>query len=108
MPTMPASAWWPGLRPTIAWCWNNDRAPPLRRPRPLRRDRAVSVDDPVLPGAVRLRPQDCDVAHRGRAAAVYPGVRPLGGARGNQGGARAIIVGQFPAPDLGQHLHPVL
>ena len=31
-PIARASAWWPGSRPTIAWCWNNERAPHLRTP----------------------------------------------------------------------------
>ena len=35
-----------------AWCWSNERAPYLRRPARYRRDRALSVDGAVLPGAV--------------------------------------------------------
>ena len=70
-----ASAWWPGSRRTIAWCWSNERAPHLRAPGAPCRDRALSVDGAVLPGAVRLRPEDQPVADRDRAAALCAGVR---------------------------------
>ena len=43
--------------------------------RALRRDRAVSVDGAVLPGAVRLRAEDQPVADRDGAAALSAGVR---------------------------------
>ncbi len=47
-------------------------APPhLHPPGAARRDRALSVDGAVLPGAVRLRAQDQPVADRDRAAALY-------------------------------------
>ena len=88
-----ASAWWRGSRPTIAWCWSNERAPHLRAPGALRRDRALSVDGAVLPGAVRLRAQDQPVADRDRAAALCAGVRSDAGLGGDQGGVRRAVAG---------------
>src|SRR5438445_13649856 len=108
MPIRRASAWWPGSRPTIAWCWNNERAQHLCMAGALCRDRAVSVDGAVLPGAVRLRAEDRAVADGDRAAALYAGVRSLGGTRGHQGSARATLDREFQAADLGQSLHPVV
>src|SRR3954469_25424694 len=108
MPTPQASAWWPGSRPTTAWCWNNERAPDIRKARALCRDHALSLDGAVLPGAVRLRAEDRAVADRDRAAALHAGVRCNGRPRSHQGGARAIVTGQFQAADLGQSLHPVV
>src|SRR5215813_2170252 len=108
MPMRKASAWWPGSHPTTAWCWNNERAEHLRKARALCRDRALSMDGAVLPGAVRLRAEDRAVADRDRAAALYAGVRLLGGTRGDQGGAGAAFAGQFQAADLGQPLHPLV
>ena len=73
---LPASAWWRGSRPTIAWCWSNERAQHLRPPGAACRDRALSLDGAVLPGAVRFRAQDQPVADRDRAAALCAAVRP--------------------------------
>ena len=87
MPTARASAWWRGSRPTIAWCWSNERAPHLHPPGALCRDRALSLDGAVLPGAVRLRAEDQPVADRDRAAAVYAGVR----SHPRHGGAEGIL-----------------
>ena len=57
-------------------------APPhLHAPGAARRDRALSVDAAVLPGAVRLRAQDQPVADRDRAAALSAGIRPRAGRR---------------------------
>ena len=89
MPIARASAWWRGSRPTIAWCWSNERAPHLRPPGAVRRDRALCLDGAVLPGAVRLRAQDQPVADRDRAAALHAGVRPHRGVGGDQGAPSA-------------------
>src|SRR5690348_11326984 len=101
MPIRRASAWSRGSRPKTAWCWNNERAPHLCPSRALRRGRALSVDGAVLPGAVRLRAEDRAVADRDRAAALHAGVRLLGGAGSDQGGAAATFARQFQAADLG-------
>ena len=69
------SAWWRGSRPTTAWCCDNERAPHLHPPGAAGRDRALSVDGAVLPGAVRFRAEDQPVADRDRAAALSAGVR---------------------------------
>src|SRR3979490_377908 len=108
MPTTQASAWWRGSRPTIAWCWNNERAPHLHAPSAAFRNRALSVDGGVLPGAVRFRAQDQPVADRDRAAAVYTCVRSNPGFWGAQGGGSRTVAGQFPPAGFRQPLHPVL
>src|ERR1700676_1179870 len=84
-PTVLASAWWRGSRPTIAWCSSNERAPHLHPPGADRRDRALTVDGAVLPGAVRLRAEDQPVADRDRAAALSAGVRSAAGGCGDEG-----------------------
>src|ERR1035437_6547867 len=89
MPITRASAWWRGSRPTIAWCWSNERPPHLHPPGAHCRDRALSVDGAVLPGAVRLRAEDQPVPNRDRPAAPSAGVRPDASRRGGQG----VVVG---------------
>src|ERR1700682_3026465 len=108
MPTMQASAWWRGSRPTIAWCWSNERPPHLHPPGTPGGDRALSVDAAVLPGAVRLRAQDQPVANRDRAAALCAGIRPLARFCGDQGGVRGAVAGQFQAAYLRRPLCAVL
>ncbi len=95
MPIRPAIAWWRGSRPTIAWCWTDERAAYLHPPGAAGRGRALSVDGAVLPGAVRFRRQDQPVADRDRAAALSAGVRRHARRRA-EGGGRAIVAGQFP------------
>ena len=107
-PTARASAWWRGSRPTIAWCWSNERAPHLRSAGANRRDRALSVDGAVLPGAVRLRAEDQPVADRDGAAALSAGVRPDRRAGGDQGRLRRAVAGQLSAAGLRQPLCAVL
>src|SRR5258708_4999092 len=108
MPTARASAWWHGSRPTIAWCWSNERAPYLHPPGAARCTRAFSVDAAVLPGAVRFCLEDQPVANRDRAAALSAGVRP--GARRccNQGGLRGVVDRQFQITGFRRPLCPVL
>src|SRR6185369_6712361 len=93
IPLARASAWWPGSRPTTAWCWNDERAPHLRAAGALCRDRALFVDGAVLPGAVRLRAEDQPVADRDRAAALPAPVRFHRRVGGDQGGVRAALAG---------------
>src|SRR3984893_4327284 len=108
MPTRRASAWWRGSPPTIAWCWSNERPPYLHAPGAPGRDRALSVDGAVFPGAVRLRAQDQPVAKRDRAAALSAGVRPDPGRRGAPGRGGGALARRFPAAALRQSLRPVL
>ena len=98
----------PGSRPTIAWCWSNERAAHLRAACALRRDRALCLDGAVLPGAVRIRAEDQPVADRDRAAALYAGVRFRRGKRRHQGSLRRAVARQFPAARLRQSLSLLL
>src|SRR6266481_2685775 len=93
MPTWPASAWWRGSRPTIAWCWSDERPPHLYAPGAHQRDRPLSVDGAVLPGAVRFCAEDQPVADRDRAAALCAGFRPDAGLGGDQDGAGGAVAG---------------
>src|ERR1700719_760810 len=93
MPMAQATAWWRGLLPTIAWCWSNERIVNLHAPGAARRDRALSVDGAVLPGAVRLCPEDQPVANRDRATALYADIRWERGMAGDQRGIRRAVAG---------------
>src|SRR5689334_11810470 len=71
------SVWSHGSRRTIAWCWSDERAAHLLAAGPFRGDRALCLDGPVLPGAVRFRRQDQPVADRDRPAALHAGVHAV-------------------------------
>src|SRR5437868_977859 len=107
-PIAPASAWWPGSRPTIAWCWSNERAAHFRAAGALCRHRTIPLDGAVLPRAVRIRAEDQLVADRDRATALSARVRFRRRMGGDQGGLRSALAGQFQAAGLGQSLHQLL
>jgi putrescine transport system ATP-binding protein len=67
------------------------------------RDRALSLDGAVLPGALWFRVEDRLVANRHRAAALCSGVRSRAGTSNDQGRGR-IVAGQFQAAAFGQSL----
>ena len=58
---------------------------PVHSPGTPRRDRALSLDGAVLPGAVWFRAEDKPVANRHRAAALCSGVRSRAGTSNDQG-----------------------
>src|SRR6267143_1005305 len=93
IPTWPASAWWRGSRPTIAWCWSNEQPPHLHAPGAHRRDRPLSLAGAVLLGAVRLRAEDQPVADRDRATALSAGIRSDAELEGDQAGVGGAVAG---------------
>src|SRR3954462_8620028 len=91
MPIMRASAWWPGSRRTIAWYWSNERPRPVHPPGTPRRDRALSLDGAVLPGALWFRAEDSLVANGHRAAALCSRVRSRAGVSHIEGAAELSL-----------------
>src|SRR6185312_8628029 len=96
IPLVSTSAWWRGSRRTIAWCWSDERPPHLHASGAARGHRALSLDGPVLPGAVRFRAEDQPLADRDRATALSAGVQPFRRLGRDQGGIFRALARQFP------------